>query len=269
MKKTLSALLLGCAALTACGGGSGGSDSAAAATKKLTVSMYGNPLSSGSTAKVAHEQFSFISAAVADEVSSPASDAQATVQTLQDALTSRGVPAQVSAGVMDGTTLHQIVMGENGGLPPTPDQFKTEPSEWIVVNFQLDDMVTKADDPAQLAAQAQFSQDLAIFTQRANVAGKRVFAVMAIPTCDFPNQNSAADGLNHAIDNAQLSSSVTPVAPTPFYGKQDANGDAVNTFLTDHMGADCRTPDAYMQNYHIQQIADSLASMYKASLSGT
>ncbi|CAD6536494.1 hypothetical protein LMG27952_03157 [Paraburkholderia hiiakae] len=268
MKKKLSILLLGCVALSACGGGSGGSDSSATTTKKLTVSMYGNPLASGASTKVARAQFSLISSAMAADAPSAASDAQATVQTLQDALTSRGVPAQVSAGVMDGTTLHQIVMGENNGLPPTPDQFKTEPSEWIVVNFQLDDMVTRADDPAQLAAQAQFSQDLAIFTQRANVSGKRVFAIMAIPTCDVPNQNSAADGLNHAILNAGLNSTISQVGGTPFQGVRDANGDVVNGLLVGHMGGDCRTPDAYMQNYHIQAIADDLASRYQGYLNG-
>lgn len=259
MRMRLASLLVGCVAIAACGGGGGGSSNdggSAATAKTLTVSMYGNPLQSGTSAKVARAQFSLISSAMAADVPSTASDAQATVQTLQDALTSRGVPAQVSVGVMDGTTLHQIVMGENNGLPPTPDQFKTEPSEWIVVNFQLDDMVTKADDPAQLAAEAQFAQDLNIFTQRANVAGKRVFVVSAIPTCDVPNQNSAADGLNHAISSAN--STATPVGGI----------DYVEQVTAGHMGADCRTPDAYVQNLRTQKIADSLASMYKAYLSG-
>ncbi|MEM5325159.1 hypothetical protein VSR34_00925 [Paraburkholderia sp. JHI2823] len=261
MKKRLSALLLGCVALAACGGGGSGSssnDTGATTKKQLTVSMYGNPLATGTTAKVARTQFSFISSAVADVVSSPASDAQATVQTLQDALTSRGVPAQVTPGVMDGTTLHQIVMGENNGLPPTNDQFKTEPSEWIVVNFQLDDMFTKADDPAQLAAEAQFAQDLYVFNQRAMVSGKRVFAIMPIVTCDVANQNTASDGLVTAINKA-AQSSLTPVGLLAYSDQVTAG----------HMGTDCRTPDAYVQNLHIQKIADDLADRYKGYLNGT
>lgn len=258
MRMRLAALLVGCVAIAACGGGGSSNDSGSATTaKKLTVSMYGNPLQSGTSAKVARAQFSLISSAMAADVPSAASDAQATVQTLQDALTSRGVPAQVTPGVMDGTTLHQIVMGENNGLPPTNDQFKTEPSEWIVVNFQLDDMFTKADDPAQLAAVEQFAQDLYVFNQRAALVGKRVFAIVPILTCDIPNHNTASDALMTAIGKA-AQSSLTPVGGLDYSDQVTAG----------HMGADCRTPDAYVQNLHTQKIADGLASMYKAYLSG-
>lgn len=278
MKKSLCAVIFGCVLIAGCGGGD--DRGATQITKSLKVSVYGNPLVPSSKVAVAHAA---IMRVVADE-SSPgaasdssassvsaaasASDAEATVETLQDALAARGVPAQVSAQVMDGTTLHQIVMGENNGLPPTADQFKTDPSEWIVVNFQLDDMVTKGDDPAQLAAETQFAQDLSVFTQRANVAGKRVFAIEAIPTCDVPNQDSAADGLIQAIDRSQATSSVTPVGGLSFYGVRDANGNVYNSLTKDHLGADCRTPDAYLLNLWTDSIADDLASRYQGYLNG-
>lgn len=257
-----------CMLATGCGGGSGGDGASTA--KPLTVSLYGNPLVSSSTQTVAHAQVMAVSASASTPASSPtsSSDVTATVETLQDALTARGVPAQVSPQVMNGTTLHEIVMGEDNGLPPTADQFKTDPSAWIVVNFQLDDMVTKADDPNQLAAEAQFSQDLSVFTQRANVAGKLVFAVEAIPTCDVPNQDSAADGLNHAISNARLTSSVDGVGGLPYYGVMDANGNAYNTLTQGHLGTDCRTPDTYLQNLWTNTIADDLASRYQGYLNG-
>lgn len=249
--------------LVACGGGSGDAQPAA---KALTISMYGKPLVSASSGATAHVQL----AAVARAASAPAtgaSDAQATVQTLQDALAARGVTANVTAQVMDGTTLHQIVMGVDNGLPPTPDQFKTDPSEWMVVNFQLDDMATSWDDPGQQAAIAQFTQDLTVFAQRAAVAGKAVFAVVPVQTCDM--QDSAAMGLQSALTQA-LSSG----APLRFIGQTSVSfsfgsGAAVpstNSPGVDHFGADCRTPDAYVQNLVVQSVADSIAAGYKESV---
>ncbi|NPT39671.1 hypothetical protein [Paraburkholderia xenovorans] len=249
--------------LVACGGGSGDAQPAA---KALTISMYGKPLVSGSSGATAHVQL----AAVARAASAPAagtSDAQATVQTLQDALAARGVTANVTAQVMDGTTLHRIVMGVDNGLPPTPDQFKTDPSEWMVVNFQLDDMATSWDDPGQQAAIAQFTQDLTVFAQRAAVAGKAVFAVVPVQTCDM--QDSAAMGLQSALTQA-LSSG----APLRFIGQTSVSfsfgsGAAVpstNSPGVDHFGADCRTPDAYVQNLVVQSVADSIAAGYKESV---
>ena len=246
--------------LVACGGGSGDAQPTA---KALTISMYGKPLVSATSGATAHAQL----AAVVRAASTPAagaSDAQATVQTLQDALAARGVTANVTAQVMDGTTLHQIVMGVDNGLPPTPDQFKTDPSEWMVVNFQLDDMVTPASDPAQQAALKQFAQDLTVFAQRAAVSGKAVFAVRPIPTCD--TQYSASAGLSSAMTQALVDG-----APIRFIGETGVSfsfgsGVAVpstNSPGVDHFGADCRTPDAYVQNLVVQSVADSIAAGYK------
>jgi hypothetical protein len=260
MKKMMIAAALASAFLVACGGGSGGGSNPQPAAKTLTISMYGKPLVFGSTT-VAHAQFSVISNA---EAATTTTAAQTTVQTLQDALAARGVTANVTAQVMDGTTLHQIVMGENNGLPPTPDQFKTDPSEWMVVNFQLDDMVTPSSDPAQQAAMQQFAQDLIVFSQRAAVAGKAVFAVLPIPTCD--TQYSAASGLNYAMNQAFING-----APLRFIGQTGVaflfGGAQVQAADSspgvDHFGADCRTPDAYVQNLQLQSVADSIAAGYK------
>jgi hypothetical protein len=219
--------------------------------------LYGNPLVSSSTGATAKVQASAFDQAASAPAAS--SDTTATVQTLTDALAARGVTATVSPQVMDGTTLHQIVMGENNGLPPTPDQFKTDPSEWIILNFALDDMTTPASDPAQVAAISQFGSDLSVFTQRANVSGKRVFVVMAIPTCDVPNSNSAADGLNQGILKAQAASTLIAVGALPYASQA----------IVGHMGADCRTPDAYIQNVRTGVVADDIANRYKAATSGS
>jgi hypothetical protein len=272
MKRLLGIALMACVALAACGGGGSSGSSSPPAAKSLKVSLYGNPLVSSASTSAKVQTVAFDQVASAPESASAptsASDVSATVQTLTDALASRGVPATVTPQVMDGTTLHEIVIGENNGLPPTPDQFKTDPSEWLILNFALDDMVTPASDANQLAAVSQFAQDLSVFTQRAAVSGKRVFVVMAIPTCDVPNQNSAADGLNQGILKAGQTSNLTPVGTLPFQGVFDANGNIVNQTVLGHMGADCRTPDASILNQRTQAIADDIASRYKAATSGS
>ncbi|MFM0330641.1 hypothetical protein [Paraburkholderia strydomiana] len=191
------------------------------------------------------------------------------MQTLQDALAARGVTATVTAQVMDGTTLHQIVMGENNGLPPTPDQFKSDPSEWILVNFQLDDMASRVDVPTQAAAIQQFIQDLTVFTQRAAVSGKGVYAVQPIQTCDAPSGFSASSGLQYALTQALQKSGLTIVGAIPFGVSYDAFGNPIMTADMAHLGADCRTPDDYLRNLQVQAIADRIADLYKASPSGT
>jgi hypothetical protein len=251
--------------LAACGGGSDGGGVSTPAAKPLTISMYGKPLVSASAA-TAHAQSAATSEASAATPASGSTAAQATVQTLADALAARGVTANVTAQVMDGTTLHQIVIGENNGLPPTPDQFKTDPSEWMVVNFQLDDMATGWSDPAQTAAATQFTNDLLVFSQRAAVAGKAVFVVMPIRTCDM--KDSAVDALSYAINQAFLNG-----APLRFVGATgvsfsfDSAGKLIDNPMTVHMGADCRTPDAYLQNLQMQSIADTIAEGYKEAAS--
>lgn len=264
MKKMHLAVCFFAVGLSACGGGGGDGGSAQPAAKSLKISMYGKPIVSASTTAVAHAQFSLISAAVAADAPSAASDAQTTVKSLTDALAERGVTADITAQVIDGTALHQIVTTEYNGKSPTADQFKTDPSEFVIVNFQLDDMVTPSTDPVQEAAMTQFAADLVVFSQWAAVAGKAVFVVAPIQTCD--TQYSAAAGLSSA-EHVAFSNG----APIRFIGAVpqgfgfDTNDKPIPDVGTDlsHYGADCRSPDAYLQNALLGSIADDITAMYK------
>lgn len=262
MIRTIAVAFLFTLGMAACGGG--GDD---AGPKPLTISMYGKPIVSSSATAVAHSQFSFISAAVAADAPNSASDAQATVQSLTAALAARGVTADITPQVMNATALHEIVTTNYNGKSPTPDQFKTDPSSWLIVNFQLDDMVTPASDSAQQAAMKQFTQDLLVFTQWAAVAGKAVWVVEPILTCD--TQYSASFGLLTAEQEA-----FSDGAPLHFIGQVPlsilwpGNGGAPSAAdgqSLSHLGADCRTPDDYLNNALLNSIADQIASVYKES----
>jgi hypothetical protein len=244
--------------LTACGGG--GSDSAPApVAKKPTLSFYGNPLPTApASGAVANVQV------VRADVAAPASDPNAeTVTTLQDALAAQGVTATVTPQLMNGTTLHALIMGEDNGLPPTNDQFVTDPSGFLVVNFTLDDMITPRSDPNQQAALVQFTQDMTTFIQRAHVAGKLVFVILPIPTCDTVTGQSAADGLIEAANQAAGAAGGFGVGTLPSNGVADANGVVTNTFTQGHLGSDCRTPDAWLLNAWTQSIATPIAAAMK------
>lgn len=250
MIKTTIAAAFTALCLAACGGGGGDSPSTTPAAKTMKLSFYGLPLQSGTAAssKVMARTFDAASAPVA---SSDA--AAATVVSLQDALAAQGVPANVTAQVMDGTTLHQIVMGEDNGLPPTPDQFGKDPSEWLIVNFQLDDMVTPWTDTNQQSAVSQFANDLAVFVNRAHVSGKQVFVVAPVLPCANIPASDIIYGLESAITEAGNHALLFTV------------GGLSNTlFTSDHMGADCRTPDTYLLNLRTQAAAADIASRYKA-----
>lgn len=256
MKKKMILAVLASMCLAACGGGGD------APVKTLAISMYGKPVVSATPSKVA--RFSLISSAMAADTATGTSDVQATIQSLTDALAARGVTANVTPQVMDGTTLHQIVTTQYNGTSPTQDQFKVDPSEFVIINFQLDDMVTTWDDPAQQAATKQFSADLLVFSQWAAVNGRSIFVLMPIQTCDM--RDSAAAGLTAAIYAAFSNG-----APIRFVGGNelaiifDTNGVAHPTDGEDlsHLGADCRSPDAYLQNQQVIAIADMVALLYK------
>jgi hypothetical protein len=252
IKNTIIAALTA-VTLAACGGGGGSSNTITPPAKALSLSFYGLPFQQGTqaTAKVALRAVALDAASAPVVTSDPNA---ATVQSLQDALAALGVTANVTAEVMDGTTLHGIVMGENNGLPPTPDQFGKDPSEWLIVNFQFDNMTTPMSDPTQQAAATQFANDLSVFVNRAHVSGKQVFVVSPIPTCDAtPAQDNTANGLSNAISIASNSALLYVVGALP------------NTVATpDHMGADCRTPDTYLLNLRTNAVAADIASRYKA-----
>ncbi|WP_213778890.1 hypothetical protein [Caballeronia sp. dw_276] len=258
MKRTFLPLFA-CFAMAACGGGDGG---AGAAAKVANISFYGNPLPSvaagAAVAKIA------VAPATSDTAASDG--AATTVKTLTDALAAQGVTASVTPQVLNGTGLHALIMGENNGLPPTDDQFKTDQNGWLVVNFELDDMVTPMDDPKQQAALATFQQDMFTFIRRAGVTGKFVFIILPIPTCDAQTGHSAADGLIQAISGATAQALAFPVGGLPSNWVVDQNGVATNTFTQGHLGDDCRTPDAYLLNAWTTSIATRIAPALKEKL---
>lgn len=242
-------------ALAACGGGSGDNTTPTTTAKPLTLSFYGLPLQGTQTTASAVVRVAADTVASAASAPTAASEAATqTVQSLQDALAAKGITANVTAQVMDGTTLHAIVMGEDNGLPPTADQFGADPSEWLIVNFQLDDMVTPWTDPSQQAAVTQFASDLAVFVNRAHVSGKQVFVVAPILPCANIGSSDIVYGLESALVQAGNQALMFTV------------GALSNTLSTpDHMGADCRTPDTYMLNLRTQQVASDIADRYNAA----
>lgn len=265
MRKFLTVVLVS-AALAGCGGGGSSSSPApVAAAKTMSLSFYGNPLGVSQTA-TAHVM---VAAADKDASAPTATDpnAAATVQTLQAALAAQGVTATVTVQVMNGTSLHALILGEDNGLPPTQDQFTTDPSAYLVANFTLDDMVTPSIDPTQNAAMQQFKTDLETFIQRAHVAGKLVLVVLPIPTCDAVPDNAgglnAAGGLTEMITQASGDAGGFPVGALPS-NVISSDGTITNTFTAGHLGADCRTPDAYLLNAQTQAVAVSIAARYQA-----
>jgi hypothetical protein len=250
-------------ALTACGGGGGDVNSSA---KPTAISFYGNPIG-GSSSAVSHA--AVIHAASDSAASSPSTTTG--VMTLTEALAAQGVTATITPQVLNGTTLHQLIMGQDNGLPPTQDQFKTDPNAYQVVNFALDDMVTPDSDATQAAAVAQFKTDLETFVQRAHVAGKLVLVVLPIPTCDaVPNYatqggHNAAFALTLAISQAAVDTGAFPVGGLTS-NIVTSDGTVQNDFTAGHLGADCRTPDNYLLNAQVQAVAADIAPRLTAGL---
>ncbi|WP_075358922.1 hypothetical protein [Caballeronia sordidicola] len=249
MKKMLALSVAAALILSACGGGG---DNSSAPAPVLKLSFSGAPITEAAGA-VAH------AAVIHAAADTPASGASATVTTLQDALTAAGVAANVTAGVIDGTTLHQIVLARNGGNSPDNSLYGTvDPTDWNIVNFQLDDMVTPWTDPTQQAAVAQFQNDLAVYTQWAYVDRKSTFVVAPIPTCDGdpanPTNTTAVGALQVAEGQAaaiSISYSIGHVQASEVVG---------------HMGDDCRTPDAYILNLRTQRIVSDIVTQWNNTM---
>lgn len=258
--KKLFLPLVAALVMTACGGG--GDGGSAATAKVANISFYGNPLPN----VAAGAAVSKVAVVHAASDSAASDGAATTIQTLTDALAAQGVTATVTPQVLNGTGLHALIMGENNGLPPTDDQFKTDQNGWLVVNFQIDDMVTTMDDPTQQAALATFQQDMFTFIRRAGVSGKFVFIILPIPTCDAQIGHSAADGVIQAIVGATNQALAFSVGGLPLNLVTDANGVTTNTFTQGHLGADCRTPDAYLLNAWTESIAERIAPALKEKL---
>lgn len=111
------------------------------------------------------------------------SSTQATIDALQAAFKARGADIGVYPGVVDGAALHQLVMAENGGVGPTHDEVfnaNVNVSEWVLMNFEFDDMTGYIDTPEKQAAVDQFKQDLAVYGAREYMKGRVVHAVLPI-----------------------------------------------------------------------------------------
>ena len=257
MKNALAVAILGFVGLAACGG------DVEPAKTQVTISMYGNSVISNSPGSIPTP-----------------SDTQATVQALQGALAAQGVIAAVTPQVMNGTALHALVTAAANGQPPTADQFKSDPSSYVLVNFQLDDMVTPWTDQAQQASAEQYEHDLEVFIQRMQAAGKQVWVVTPIATCDYPRGSSSFSAIRRNYTAVDALTSMNPQAigkagghevGTLTYNYQwvyDPSAQLygwVNTVTQGHMGADCRTPDAYLQNMRIQLIAGTIAAFYRGA----
>ncbi|WP_063807071.1 hypothetical protein [Burkholderia ubonensis] len=250
MKKTLVALAVPLlVSLSACGGGDGGSPPAPSKfAVKLTFS--GIPLvQQAKTSRMAATD-------VASGASAPdaTSAGQATVNALQQKFSDAGTGITVYPGVIDGTTLHQIVMSVNNGVGPTDDELRNAKvpvvsSEWMIVNFQLDDMQTASNDPAQIAAMDQFKKDLIVFQNRVYLEGKVLYKILPIRTCDLPAGQTAADGLIDVLQRVPGGGYLMGLSYAP-----DKS----------HMGADCRTPDQATQDAYVNAIVTPIVASYNA-----
>nr|KUY60098.1 hypothetical protein WG70_06945 [Burkholderia oklahomensis EO147] len=238
-----------CLSFFGCGGDDGGSP---AASNKFAVKLTfsGAPL-------VTQQKISRMAAtdAVSGAGSVPAPSAgQATVNALQQKFTEAGTGITVYPGVIDGTTLHQIVMSVNDGVGPTDEELRnvklpTVPSEWVIINFQLDDMQTGRYDPAQIAAMAQFRKDLVVFQDRIYLEGKSLYKVLPIRTCDLPAGQTAADGLIDILASVPGSGYLMGLDYAP-----DKS----------HMGGDCRTPDQATKDAYLNAIVAPIVASYNA-----
>lgn len=253
MKKILAALAFPlCVSLSACGGDDGGGPATPSKfAVKLTYS--GRPL-------VEQQQSSRMAAInpASGAVETPAkSDGQATVDELQKRLAAAGAGITVYPRVIDGTTLHQIVMSVNDGVGPTEDELiqygrnrtKFVADEWVILNFQLDDMQTSRNDPAQIAAMAQFRKDLIVFQNRLSLENKSLYKILPIRTCELPAGQTAADGLIDTLNSVPGNGYL--------FGLWDAPDKS-------HMGADCRTPDKETRDAHVNAIVTRLVDSYNA-----
>lgn len=239
--------------LSACGGGDDAGAPAAPSKFAVKVTYSGLPL-------VKSQQASRMAAMdVPSSAGSAATESagQATVDALQKKFAEAGTGITVYPGVIDGTTLHQLVMSVNNGVGPTEDELrqydrnrtKFVVDEWVVLNFQLDDMQTGRNDPAQVVALDQFKKDLIVFQNRLYLEGKNVYKIVPIRTCELPAGQTAADGLADVLVRVPGSGYLM--------GLWDAPDKS-------HMGNDCRTPDSATQEAHLRAIVDPIVASYNA-----
>ncbi|OXI39627.1 hypothetical protein CFB84_25105 [Burkholderia aenigmatica] len=148
-------------------------------------------------------------------------------------------------------------MSVNDGVGPTEDELigfdrnrtKFVADEWVILNFQLDDMQTGRDAPAQIAAMEQFRKDLIVFQNRLRLENKELYKILPIRTCELPAGKTAADGLIDTLSSVPGSGYL--------FGLWDAPDKS-------HMGADCRTPDQETRDAHLTAIVTRLVDSYNA-----
>ena len=265
MKKKLLAIFCVAAALSACGGGDDVAPAKTDPTIRLTYS--GNPII---TARVAR-------AMAASDGTSPVVpsglNAQATIDALQAAFKARGADVGVYPGVIDGTALHQLVQAENGGVGPTQEDVtkaNVNISEWVLMNFQLDDMTGYVDTPEKRAVVDQFQSDLQIYAAREYLKGRVVHAVLPIVSCQPARTERVTD-----VSGGVTVKEYLPASRELYAAINAASSRGVVGFRTvgglwqsdpAHMGADCSTPDQATQDAQINNIVDPMTINYKAAL---
>lgn len=278
MKKTIIAVVMS-ATLAACGGGD---DEQGGAGPAIRLTYSGAPMVAVQTARAM--------AVTADSSSQMGAGGalaggQATISALQAAFKARAADVGVYPGVIDGTTLRQLVMAENGGEPPSGDALnntKVSVSEWSLVNFQFDDMSGYIDSPEREAAVEQFGRDLAIYAAREYLKGRMVFAALPIVSCAPAKAAQMVDASGNVVPKTQRTASAalydviansakyettttTPYGPAKMEVREFRPvGGARPT--AEHMGADCNSPDAATRDAYMAGIVDPLVEQYQIAV---
>ncbi|KWU26766.1 hypothetical protein [Burkholderia cenocepacia] len=267
MKKTLIAAVLVGLALSACGGGDDSSPPAASGPAiRLTYS--GVPLGTTKRARAMAAATDVSSAASAPSAST--GDAQSTVAALQDAFKARGAEIGVYPGVIDGTALHQLVMAEGNGVGPTIDEIakaNVNISEWVLVNFALDDMTGYIDTADKEAKFTQFVKDLQTYAGREYLKGRVVFAALPNVSCAPAKVVRSVDENGYVTEKKYV-----PTTEALYFALTGSWGGGLQPIggilKTDpaHMGADCETPDQVAKDAYLASIVDPLVERYKTAL---
>ncbi|WP_080434868.1 hypothetical protein [Burkholderia ubonensis] len=267
MKKILAALAFPlCISLSACGGGDDGGPASSGPAIRLTYS--GAPLVSAQRARAMAAVADTSSSASAPDV--PAGDAQSTVAALQDAFKARGADIGVYPGVIDGATLHQLVMAENNGVGPTDDDIwkaKINISEWILVNFALDDVTGYIDSAEKSMKFDQFVKDLQVYSRREYLKGRAVFVARPIVSCAPAKVVRSVDERGYVIERKYA-----PATEALYFALNGMLGgglEPIGGILKSdpaHMGADCDTPDQVAKDAYLASIVDPLVERYKVAL---
>lgn len=266
MKKTLIAAMLAGLALSACGGGDSSTSTASGPAIRLTYS--GVPLGATQRARAMAASADVSSAASVPGASN--GDAQATIAALQEAFKARGAEIGVYPGVIDGTALHQLVMAEGNGVGPTADEIakaNVNISEWVLVNFALDDMTGYIDTEEKDAKFTQFIKDMRIYAGREYLKGRVVFAALPNVSCAPAKVVRSVNESGYIVEKKYVSTT-----EALYFALLGSWGDGLQPIggimKTDpaHMGVDCETPDQVAKDAYLASIVDPLVDRYRTAL---